>query len=695
MNINSTRAVSTALILGVTCTAEAAVLEWPSAGCSGTLQACIDAAAPGDTVRVVTLATIDEDLSLFNRSVTLTARGHAARFADGRRIQVTANVDGVSTRLENLWVGQVNVLVGSANAAHTQTVVMENLRVTTVPTVGTGVSILANSSVQSSYTVTLHRSRVDVGSGRFGAVEFQHLGNGGQALLNLTDNQINANWDGIYGILGGGNSLANIQNNRIGRYRDARAGILSYGIYVRNQSTASAANRVNAYRNVVFQFSRGIEVSHGTAGNLSAWILNNTLAQLSEDGIAINRDPSLSLSGRVANNIVDLARACGLLFFSGAGGLTADYNMYTRTPTGVCGGTLGANDILPLNPGFVGSQDFRLTVSSPARNSGNNADQPAVLVPLPDFDRRAGRVGVVDRGAFEFDFELSHEHRVTASNQSANLTQVTGTPFSLVASDRLQLGQFGRDFSTSPPLPSGSSSHLGVWYNGSVWTIFNQVPTLPAPAIGRRFFVLNNLSSNTNILAVSNAGNTSGHILTLDHSALNNTPEALPIVTQVFDPDGDEVGTYNNSAVGVWYNPSTNRWTVFNQVPVSGPVPPIAAGAAFHVMVPNRLFAEGSHAYRTPTLTSPVGVMFLDHPLLNNNACAHPYVTSVYNPNNVYVPSNLLVSYNSFPGDGRAQWGIERGDGQQIPAGAAFHVYIDVQQSRRCQDEALQGDGFE
>jgi hypothetical protein len=90
----------------------------------------------------------------------------------------------------------------------------------------------------------------------------------------------------------------------------------------------------------------------------------------------------------------------------------------------------------------------------------------------------------------------------------------------------------------------------------------------------------------------------------------------------------------------------------------------------------------------------PVTVLNIDHPLLNNSACAHPYVTASYNPNNIYVPANLVLSYNPTS-DGRGNWAIERGDGLQIPAGAAFHVYVDPQQSRRCRESLWLRDGFE
>jgi hypothetical protein len=80
-----------------------AALEWPSAACSGTLQACLNAAAAGDSVQIVTEAIIDEDISI-NKSLSVFARGTAARFGTDRGITLTAINNGDAITLDNLWL---------------------------------------------------------------------------------------------------------------------------------------------------------------------------------------------------------------------------------------------------------------------------------------------------------------------------------------------------------------------------------------------------------------------------------------------------------------------------------------------------------------------------------------------------------------------------------------------------------------
>lgn len=680
--------------------ADAAVRDWPSATCSGTLQACINGAASGDTVRIVTLALIDEDLSIVNRSLTLSSRGAAARFALGRNIVITASNNGVSTTLENLWVqGEVSVDIGSPGAADTQTVVLDNLRVTPPPTISNGVRMLSNTGALSTQNFTLRRSRIDLQATVGTAVDVSSSESGGRPVVNISNNQINAGLSGIAALVGATNGLINIQGNRVSRLQNrvGSGGTSAFGIFVGGNGGGTTPSQANIFRNVVFHMDIGISATANSA-NLNARLINNTVAQVNFHGLVMQRTTGFVLNGRVANNIVDSAGNCGL-FLSNTGGpaVTANFNLYSRNADNVCGGTLGANDVVSTAL-FEGAQDFRLRNFSPGIDVGSNADQPSVPiivpVPAPDFDSRAGRVGsTVDMGAFEHSFEASFEHVVTSTNLTGNYTRIDQPPFTLFAIDALQVGQFGRIIDGVTPLPTGSAAHLGAWFEGPNWAVFNQ-STLGSINLGRRFFILNNLNSNQNLLATASAGNTAANVLTLDHPQLNNQPDAIPLVTQRWDPDGDGSGTYNNSSVGVWYNPAVNRWTVFNQQPVGGFAPNIPLGASFQVMIANPLFATGSHAYRTESLGVPVSIFSLDHPLINNNACAMPLVSAVYNPNNIYVPANLLLSYNPSP-DGRGVWAIERGDGQQIPAGAAFHVYIDPQRSRRCQDEGLQWDGFE
>ena len=677
-------------------TASSAALLFP--GCGATLQACINSAASGDTIQITTQAVIDEDISIIGKSVSVFARGTAARFAAGRTVMVNATGDSVIT-LRNLWLaGSVNITSGSVDATNNASVSLTGMQIDCAAAAFC-VRLDSVANAVSTYTVNITQSRINNSASASPAISSGFLS--GAATINITNNDVQTQTTGRDGIdlEISQNGRANVLANRVGKSRPTATGTtVESGIVVSAGTSGSPVqSNVQIARNVVYNFAYGISLISG--GSASALITNNTISN-ADNGIYV---VGAGLTTRTFNNLLDRVRQCGLrVTTSATPGFSAGSNMYSRTPTAYCPGVaVGAGDLL-ADAQFIGGTDFRTRGDSPNVNSGNNAEQPQVFfilafVPTPDANGRAGRVGgTVDIGAYEFSFDQSFLHIASPSTVTGNLTQIQSPPVGLLSTDVLLLGQFGRDIDTTPILPSGLSSHLGVWWDTGPdrWTIFNQnnAGTLAA---NRRFFVLLNIDSNPNVVHIANAANSSGNLTTLDVVGLNNTPTALPIVTQRYAP-GASLGVYNNSAIGVWYDTAINRWRVFNQAPAAGGgiTPAMPLGAAFNVMTPNALFANGAFAYRTDPLSVPVTLLNLDHPLLNNTACAHPYVTSVFNPNNVYVPANLVVSYNPSP-DGRGNWAIERGDGLQIPAGAAFHVYIDPQQSRSCTVNRLLSDGFE
>ncbi len=672
--------------------AVAASLNWPSVACSGTLQACINTAAAGDEIQILTQGTISEDL-IINKSMRVFARGTAARFGNGNNIVVNALNDTDAITLENLWLtGTIRGTFGSGNTAHTQSIELNALRIDTPAASGQSVSITRLNGATSSGTVTISRSTISNQAAALPAVEIASNTSAGTVLINVFNNQVTSVFDGIYISLGAGRT--NILSNRIGRATQAIAtGVPMFGIFVEGRGDTSATSIVQIARNVSFNYAIGVK-SIAISAPLDTRVLNNTFARNASRGIELQRGSTSPPThiGRVANNLVT-SLSCGLSFGGGASvTATADYNFYQAATPTCLGASSGANDRTG-NPQFIGGSNFRTRPTSPNVDAGNNADQPVFLGPTPDFDSRNGRVnGTVDMGAHEFSIDASFEHVSTAANSSSNLSAINSSPFTLFASDVLQLGQFGRDIDSTPILPSNRSSHLGLWFNvgSNAWNVFNQ-NNAESLALQRRYFVLVNESSNSNLVHTNSAANTSFNVTTLDHPALNGQSSAIPIVTQRWDPEGDGSGIYNNGAIGVWYDTTVSpaRWKVFNQTPTQN----LPLGAAFDVMIPS-FFALGAHAFRTDPLSVPVTVLNLDNPLLNNIACAHPYVTASYNPNSIYVPANLVLSYNPTL-DGRGNWAIERGDGLPIPSGATFHVYVDPQQSRRCMEEFFLNDGFE
>ena len=73
--------------------------------------------------------------------------------------------------------------------------------------------------------------------------------------------------------------------------------------------------------------------------------------------------------------------------------------------------------------------------------------------------------------------------------------------------------------------------------------------------------------------------NISANSTYLDNPLTNDNPNVILYITQNFNPGG-EGSTYNDHPVGVWYDPSVQRWAIFNQDREAMP-----NGAAFNVAV--------------------------------------------------------------------------------------------------------------
>jgi len=80
----------TVLFAGALLAAPPGAATWPGAApCNATLQACIDATPEGGSVVIASGNVIDENLNLYNRSLTIAAAtGSRPRLASGRWISV-------------------------------------------------------------------------------------------------------------------------------------------------------------------------------------------------------------------------------------------------------------------------------------------------------------------------------------------------------------------------------------------------------------------------------------------------------------------------------------------------------------------------------------------------------------------------------------------------------------------------------
>ena len=162
--------------------------------------------------------------------------------------------------------------------------------------------------------------------------------------------------------------------------------------------------------------------------------------------------------------------------------------------------------------------------------------------------------------------KLAFVHTATAANVAAHLTYL----------DHPELN--GRPSATllvTPRVLNGVARNLhpvGVFYDGSRsrWAIFNQ-DMAPLP-IGFEFAI----AIDATAVHVADTASARTNYTYLNDPRLDGNPAAKLLATAVWNPDGAPKGVYHPHEIGVWYDPSVRRWTVFNQDRI-----PMQVGAAF------------------------------------------------------------------------------------------------------------------
>lgn len=127
-----------------------------------------------------------------------------------------------------------------------------------------------------------------------------------------------------------------------------------------------------------------------------------------------------------------------------------------------------------------------------------------------------------------------------------------------------------------------NNQHIGVYYNGNGWSIFNQNTAVNMP-VGAKFNVQVLFANDTDFVHTTTGGNTTGNVTTLDHPTLNGNSGAQFIVTQHY-------GAYNNNPIGLIYDGPSERWRIGNTN--SAPLP---IGTNFNVHITNSgdVFGDG------------------------------------------------------------------------------------------------------
>lgn len=141
----------------------------------------------------------------------------------------------------------------------------------------------------------------------------------------------------------------------------------------------------------------------------------------------------------------------------------------------------------------------------------------------------------------------------------------------------------------------------------------------------------------------------------LDHPDLNGNPNANPITSHCWDCSG--TGADNNNTTGVYYDPSTERWSVFKEDGSE-----MAVGKTFFVYIPS-----SDYSFKITNPSENV-YLHLNHPQLNG----HPEKSVVMNNEfkAVYNDKNCGFWYNSDVDN----WVIYDNGGGALPAQASFVI---------------------
>jgi hypothetical protein len=100
---------------------------------------------------------------------------------------------------------------------------------------------------------------------------------------------------------------------------------------------------------------------------------------------------------------------------------------------------------------------------------------------------------------------------------------------------------------------------LGVWYHNGHWSIFHEDGTAIPAGASYNVYASSPGYQGIQFLQQATPANRTADYTLIDNPYLNTAPNALIFVTQEWR------GVYNPVAVGVYYTPPTQRWTIFNE----------------------------------------------------------------------------------------------------------------------------------
>lgn len=194
--------------------------------------------------------------------------------------------------------------------------------------------------------------------------------------------------------------------------------------------------------------------------------------------------------------------------------------------------------------GYLGYRWYQRYYGDDATASSPTGGGPAALGPKEPGD---GYVALVHRAAPE---------NIVDNSTYVDHPAANGNPDAVLLVTRMW----------GPDGPSAESRPTGVWYDenrGGKWAVFNQDLTPMAEGVAFNVLVLAEPGENTFVHRATPA-NTSGGVSYVDHPSSVANPDAVLLITPVWNPGGG-TGTYNDHPTGVRYDNAAQTWTILNE----------------------------------------------------------------------------------------------------------------------------------
>jgi len=690
-----------ALAIGLVCagaSTQAWAHVWPNltgvGTCQSTLQACIDAASPGDTITIGSddlllpdgYTAVDESIQI-NKSLTLTgAAGIDAVFTSGHTITIDSPSSGaMNLTLDHLSMRRSHVLVSHrSDTASSYTLSRFRIEET------------------DSDACSVYFSRVGSGTPTFnfgdGDLRFHRHGSTGataQALcattstdgtwyVNFFRNRVQIDDAAINGgifVVGSNAGYISLTGNQV------MGTNFNYGISVVLTPT-NPANSLDVLNNVIVgqggvngEASLALHLTNTTLRAINNTVVNNYR------GLLVTRFGADGSTGRIANNLIAFNHTEGLYIDTGfAGAMTNGYNLVYANPVDLY--TPGPGTIAS-DPGLIGVWNPRPSgLTSAAVGTGNIADVPVFPFVGPGFDADGEPriIANVDIGAYELQLDRSGLHRSTAANVGNDYTNID-QPGWLFTADAALL--------TTPVNAVSASSEmvntLGVFvfpFSPSNWSIYheNQQPL----SAGRAFSVFAPIDGRSWFVHTTSSGSVVNQYTRLDHPELDGKPDAIAFVMHNWNPGG--VGdVYHDHRIGLEYVGS--HWQIRNEDSAAD----MPSGVSFNVVIAPQY---ALNAFRAYVGSSPVNELKLEHPLLDDNPCAAIQITRADSPfDGMFVANDVpfTLAFRRDAADQSGHWYLYAAGpgGTVFPAGAGFNVMVQGAQANACRDDRIFADGFD